>query len=229
MDELDKIIRKIQDLMKLAQDNPNDEEGQTALLMAQRLLLKYNLSMETVQDRSNKDKDVIKESMTEKVSRMPWWKMKLHAILATNFRCKSIRTRNFVSRKTYLSFVGYEADVKFAAEIYEATLMYLDYRLKRIREQHMGVEYKNSYLLGFLSGIEERFKKQVESLNEFSLVLQVPVEVEKKYEKLKNFERSRPDFEIDHEAYSTGYEHATNSKIMPDELLQAREDKYYEK
>ncbi len=51
MDELDKIIRKIQDLMKLAQDNPNDEEGQTALLMAQRLLLKYNLSMETVQDR----------------------------------------------------------------------------------------------------------------------------------------------------------------------------------
>lgn len=62
MDELDKIIRKIQDLMKLAQDNPNDEEGQTALLMAQRLLLKYNLSMETVQDRSNKDKDVIKES-----------------------------------------------------------------------------------------------------------------------------------------------------------------------
>lgn len=112
MDELDKIIRKIQDLMKLAQDNPNDEEGQTALLMAQRLLLKYNSSMETVQDRSNKDKDVIKESMTEKVSRMPWWKMKLHAILATNFRCKSIRTRNFVSRKTYLSFVGYEADVK---------------------------------------------------------------------------------------------------------------------
>ena len=69
----------------------------------------------------------------------------------------------------------------------------------------------------------------MESLNEFSLVLQVPVEVEKKYEKLKNFERSRPDFEIDHEAYSTGYEHATNSKIMPDELLQAREDKYYEK
>lgn len=67
------------------------------------------------------------------------------------------------------------------------------------------------------------------SLNEFSLVLQVPVEVEKKYEKLKNFERSRPDFEIDHEAYRTGYEHATNSKIMPDELLQAREDKYYEK
>lgn len=217
MDNLDKIIAKIQGLLKLAQDNPNDEEGQTALLMAQRLLLKYNSSMETVQDRSNKDKDVIKESMTEKVSRMPWWKMKLHAILATNFRCKSIRTRNFVSRKTYLRFVGYEADVKFAAEIYEATLMYLDYRLKRIREQHMGVEYKNSYLLGFLSGIEERFKKQVESLNEFSLVLQVPVEVEKKYEKLKNFERSRPDFEIDHEAYSTGYEHATNSKINDDQ------------
>ncbi len=224
MENLDKIIAKIQGLLKLAQDNPDDEEGQTALLMAQRLLLKYNLSMENVQDQSNKDKDVIKESMTEKVSRMLWWKMQLHAILANNFRCKSIRTRNFVSRKTYLRFVGYEADVKFAAKIYEATLMYLDYRLKRIREQRLGVEYKNSYLLGFLSGIKGRFEEQVESLDEFSLVLQVPVEVEKKYEKLKNFEQSKPDFEINHDAYRIGYDHATNSKIMPDELLQTKGD-----
>ena len=31
MENLDKIIAKIQGLLKLAQDNPDDEEGQTAL------------------------------------------------------------------------------------------------------------------------------------------------------------------------------------------------------
>lgn len=34
-----KIIEKIQNLLELAYDAPNDEEGQTALLMAQRLMV----------------------------------------------------------------------------------------------------------------------------------------------------------------------------------------------
>lgn len=40
-----KIIEKIQNLLELSYDAPNDEEGQTALLMAQRLMVKHNLSM----------------------------------------------------------------------------------------------------------------------------------------------------------------------------------------
>ena len=40
-----KIIDKIQNLLELSYDAPNDEEGQTALLMAQKLMVKHNLSM----------------------------------------------------------------------------------------------------------------------------------------------------------------------------------------
>lgn len=40
-----KIIEKIQNLLELAYDAPNDEEGQTALLMAQKLMVKHNLSL----------------------------------------------------------------------------------------------------------------------------------------------------------------------------------------
>ena len=32
----EKIINKIKNLIELAQDNPSDEEGQSALLMAQK-------------------------------------------------------------------------------------------------------------------------------------------------------------------------------------------------
>ncbi|CQR25169.1 hypothetical protein BN1356_01512 [Streptococcus varani] len=44
----EKIIKKIQNLLELAYDAPNDEEGQTALLMAQKLMVKHNLSLKEV-------------------------------------------------------------------------------------------------------------------------------------------------------------------------------------
>ena len=52
-----KIIEKIQNLLELAYDAPNDEEGQTALLMAQRLMVKHNLSM-NVLTNSKTQKDI---------------------------------------------------------------------------------------------------------------------------------------------------------------------------
>ncbi|MHB9953673.1 DUF7168 domain-containing protein [Ligilactobacillus murinus] len=219
MDELDKIIRKIQDLMKLAQDNPDDEEGQTALLLAQKLLLKHNLSLEDIRSSTSQDDPEISEMGTKSLTRMPWWQVELHIVLAKNFRCKSIRRRRH--QKTTLIFFGYEADVKMALRVYEATLMYLEYRLERIRKERLGVAYKNSYLRGFIWGIDERFEKQKEELQKFELMLQVPVEVEQAFEERISgtFTYSVPTVELDEEAYRAGYEHAKNSSIMPEELL----------
>ena len=45
----DKIILKVQNLLELAYDAPNDEEGQSALLMAQKLMVKHNLAMSDIQ------------------------------------------------------------------------------------------------------------------------------------------------------------------------------------
>lgn len=182
MDELDKITRKIQDLMKLAQDNPNDEEGQTALLLAQKLLLKYNLSLEDIRSNTRQSAPEISEMGAKSLTRMPWWQVKLHTVLAKNFRCRSIRQRS--KKKTTLIFFGYEADAKMALKVYEATLMYLEYRLERIRKEKLGVAYKNSYLRGFIWGINERFEKQKEELQKFELMLQVPVEVEQAFEEI---------------------------------------------
>ena len=44
MNPNDKIILKIKNLLSLAEDGGDDEESQTALIMAQKLMLKYKVS-----------------------------------------------------------------------------------------------------------------------------------------------------------------------------------------
>lgn len=107
MGELDKIIAKIQDLMKLAQDNSDDEEGQTALMLAQKMLLKHNLSMKDIDRKNDRQTDAsIVETESKYLMRMPWWKSELHVILAKNFRCKSIRRRYYTLKETTMIFLG---------------------------------------------------------------------------------------------------------------------------
>lgn len=223
MEELDKIIAKIQKLMKLAQDNPNDEEGQTALMLAQKMLLKHNLSMQDIdrKDRRQTDENIV-ETESEYLVRMPWWKSELHVILAKNFRCKSIRRRYYNRKETTMIFFGYKDDVRIATEVYEATLMYLEYRLGRIRKEHLGVAYRNSYLQGFLHGIDERFRQQKREreLRKFELMLQVPAEVDRAFKEMKlgSYNTTNPKV-LNEEAYLIGHEHAKKSKLMPKEIL----------
>lgn len=86
-----KIIDKIQNLLELSYDAPNDEEGQTALLMAQKLMVKHNLSMRDL--AAAKPKNNIGETLGTREYRLPWWQEKLAAILGPNFRCQTIRRR----------------------------------------------------------------------------------------------------------------------------------------
>ena len=69
----DKIITKVQNLLELAYDAPNDEEGQTALLMAQKLMVKHQLSMGDIEQNS-KNRDNIGEVIGTQGKRIPWCK-----------------------------------------------------------------------------------------------------------------------------------------------------------
>lgn len=80
-----KIVQKIQNLLELAYDAPHDEEGQTALLMAQKLMFKHKLSMSDV--TATKTKNNIGEAVGTWEYRLPWWQEELAAILGKNFRC----------------------------------------------------------------------------------------------------------------------------------------------
>ncbi|HEP2968741.1 TPA: DUF2786 domain-containing protein [Streptococcus pyogenes] len=219
-----KVISKIQNLLELAYDAPDDEEGQTALLMAQKLMVKHNLSMNDITTTQTKNK--IGETVGTWEYRIPWWQEKLAAILGENFRCKTMRRRVVDEGITQIIFFGYDTDTELCTKVYEGAILYLKYRLKRLFPtipKARWKDYKKSYLLGFLAGLDERFRKQAQSSEEFALMVQVPAEVLEEQRlrmgELKNRETKAQIEKIDFEAYVAGLEHAKETKLLSEELL----------
>ena len=219
-----KIIEKVQNLLELAYDAPNDEEGQTALLIAQRLIVKHNLSMTDVTTTRKRGK--IGETVGTWAYRLPWWQEQLAGILGKNFRCKTIRRRLPDDGITQIIFFGYDADAELCTKVYEGAILYLKYRLKRLFPKITKArwkDYKKSYLLGFLEGLDQRFKAQTCSSAEFALMVQIPAEVIEEQRFRMGDLKSRvfnATIEIDSEAFVTGFEHAKETKLMPEDLLQ---------
>lgn len=218
-----KIIEKIQNLLELSYDAPNDEEGQTALLMAQRLMVKHNLSMSDL--AAAKPRNNIGEALGTWEYRLPWWQEKLASILGPNFRCRTIWERKRKEGITQITFFGYHSDAELCSKVYEGAILYLKYRLKRLRPtipRAHWIKYKKSYLLGFLEGLDQRFKEQSQSSEKFSLMVQVPAEVLEEQRRRMGSLKNRTinvEVDVDCEAYFVGIEHAKKSKLMPEELL----------
>ena len=118
-----KIISKVQNLLELAYDAPNDEEGQTALLMAQKLMVKHNLSISDI--KTSQKNDNIRETVGHWEYRLPWWQEKLAAILGPNFRCRTIWERKRKEGVTQISFFGYHSDAELCSKVYEGAILYL--------------------------------------------------------------------------------------------------------
>ena len=224
-----KVIFKIQNLLELAYDAPNDEEGQTALLMAQKLMVKHNLSVSDI--KAHHMNDNIGETVGHWEYRMVWWKEKLAAILGENFRCKTIRRRLVEKGITQMIFFGYDTDAELCTKVYEGALLYLDYRLKQLFptvSKARWKDYKKSYLLGFLDGLDQRFKNQTQSSEEFALMVQVPAEVlEEQARQMGNLKNRTVKVqlqEMDVEAFYQGLTHAKTSKLMSEELLKEKDE-----
>ncbi|HEM6147106.1 TPA: DUF2786 domain-containing protein, partial [Streptococcus suis] len=157
---------------------------------------------------------------------LPWWQEKLAAILGENLRCQTVRRRLRDDGITQIIFFGYQSDAELCTKVYEGAILYLNYRLKRLFStvtKARWKDYKKSYLLGFLDGLDQRFKDQAYSSEEFALTVQVPTEVlEESRLRMGDLKTKTVSVqvEMDSEAYVTGLEHAKETKLMSEELLQ---------
>lgn len=217
--DVEKIINKIQGLLKIAQDKSNDEECQSAFLMAQRLMLKHNLSQSDVQTEEEKE-NVTKDSPTEHKS-MSWWEKALANIISENFRVKHYYnfTRNSGETRSKIKFVfvGLENDVEIAKEMYilahASILFYTEKHLSQYAKNRR--ERKKAYIKGFVQGIEMKFDEQRNSLmQEYGLVVLTPAIVNKEFEELDL--KSIRGFSIPNidknarESYTTGFEEGSS-------------------
>lgn len=56
---LDSILDKIKNLLELAADTPDDAEGQNAILLAQKLMLKHNVDMSQIEELNSKKDETV--------------------------------------------------------------------------------------------------------------------------------------------------------------------------
>lgn len=199
--KLESIIRKIKGLLALAEDNSNDEEAQSAFVMAQKLMIKYNVELSQINDTD--DVDLVTGQATAHKT-VFWYEKLLARIIADNFRVKFYYNdkyvNNEVKRKRSVMFYGLEQDVKIAKELFVLandaleiyTKRYIDkFYGARNRDRSTTTELKNSYMRGFTDGLRQKLKEQKNALQqEFGLVVLMPQVVIDGYEEFsKNFSK----------------------------------------
>lgn len=178
----EKIIDKVQKLLSLAGNNPNEAEAQAAMLKAQEIMAKYHIDAKVIEEKPE-DKKV--ESVIIDGNQCTAWAIRLANVVTSNFRCNLLRVPG-----RGLMFVGLTEDVSIARGIYVFATQVLEKNMKKLRRQYrkQGLStdgISQDYAAGFIAGLNDKYKKQVEE-NRWALVLVKDALVVEETEKLIN-------------------------------------------
>ena len=205
MENMEKILNKIKNLLDLANNNPNENEAMAAALKAQELMAKYNIDSSAIgSDESEKElfKAVWRDTGKHEMKK---WKVSLAQIIAKNFCCKVY----FLGTKGCqdVVFYGFKKDATIAIEVFrflyqsgnKFAVRYYN-QCKKEGRNTRGV--MNTYLMGFCDGIKEVLDRQCTAL-----MLVIPKEVEESYTEMsKNFRTAQNRISMNHDyrAYDEG-------------------------
>lgn len=196
-----KIIEKIKGLLALGDKSRNTEEAEAeaALLKAQELMAKYNISVEMTEDEKIAYSHEVCESKWNMGFRKP-----LAVIIANNFRCKTYLRGNGGA----VVFFGHTTDARIAREAFEFAYAFAMKEGNRCynKNYQMGRPTQgvfNSYVKGFLRGLKDKLGEQ-----STALMIVTPPDVKEQYEDMsKNFGKGSGgirDTGFDREAYQQG-------------------------
>lgn len=194
MDENKSVKSKIVKLFALAGNNPSQEEAQAALLKAQELMAQHNLTMSDVQIEEQPTK-VIEHGQAMEGEKLGWWKRRLGSIVANNFRC--FHYYAWAGRgKHAVTFFGLKEDVEIAKEVFQYASIVIDYSandfikhwkktfLYEKPSRDLTTRTKNDYIVGFLQGLNDKFKEQIDT-NGWGLIIVKDALVTEGYEKFR--------------------------------------------
>ena len=208
----DKILDKISNLMKRARE-ADDAEGEASILLAQKLMVKHNVSLSDVELFDSKSEV---NASSVQFGRLLWWQRMLAASLAEQFRCRSV-----LSGKNKVVFYGMNDDARIASEVYEGAIMHIKYR--RSKMSYATKSEKNSYIKGFICGLIDRLEEQRKSLVSESteLMVLVPQEVNDHVDQITNGSKARisvPD-DLDIEHYLKGIKDGSRAEIVTSRII----------
>lgn len=217
----EQALEKIQKLLKLTQST-NENEAQSAMLMAQKLMAQYKIEMSAVED--TEDHKVVEEKVGK--PHRTAWKRQLAKLIATNFLCDTY----IEGYRTYTTiFIGKQDSVKVCKQVYLAAVKFIDFNFAKYwntegkyqlpREAKWlgwtelpvshSIAQKSSYANGFMNRLQSRFEEQKVKADKegWGLILVKDKDVEEYKEKL-NLRKSRfsSSLQTNSSAYFQGYE-----------------------
>ena len=163
-----KIINKVKGLLDIAKDSNQDEETQTAFLLAQKLMVKYGIKKSSIQDQQRP----VEYGVLERCQKLSLLKQRLANVIADNFKVLFVRTGSFYPNKHFqYNFYGYSNDVELAKNIYFLAVKIIQYRTKKYlnnyylktgvaRNRKLTAFLKRNYIYGFITGLETRLNDQ---------------------------------------------------------------------
>ena len=206
MTNTEKMIDRVKKLLAKADTsrNPSEEEAKAALLMANKLIAKYNLDLS--------------EEIGEKVeySLLPathpnnnGYRIPLANVIAPSFRCKVIMVGNTIH------FFGRKEDAEACVEVYNYV-----YRVSRSLAQKLERQARkegrsihglaNSYWNGFVAGISKELSEQCKAL-----MVVVPQDVNEefahRYQGCKRYKGGMRNTGYQHSAYQQGVQDGQHS------------------
>lgn len=200
MVDMNKIIDKIQKLLALAGNNPSQAEAESAALMVQRLIAKYNIDMNNISNEEQIQYKLLKAVHSNNEG----YRSHLAVVIADNFRCKPILVGSTIH------FFGREGDVDACVEVFNYLYrvshnkgLKLEREARKNGKNTHGVA--NTYWTGFIIGIKESLDKQCKAL-----MIVTPQDVKDKFqEKFSNAKEGKRfgsrNTGFDKRAYETGY------------------------
>lgn len=190
----EKILEKIKNLLDLANNNPNEHEALAAALKAQELMAKHGIDASAIDVDETKDEIYHAVYTDNGKHEMKKWKQSLCVVVARNFRCK------VYMQGTAIIFYGYKKDAEVALEVFKF-LYKTGNKLalkcwntaKKRGENTRGL--MNTYLMGFIAGIQEALDKQC-----MALMIVIPQEVTDSYDEMtKNWKHRQSTITINHD------------------------------
>ena len=217
-------IMKIRKIMTLAKNPGTKEEGEAAMLAAQRMMAENNIVEADINVANPTTKEVVEEIGSSN-KRPVWWYGNLASILADNFRCyvyiQKIRSRGITS----IIFLGLKDDVELVKEVFAYAIKIIDYNSKKYADEHRELGryagIKNQYILGFLAGLKAKFNEQVKQ-NNWGLIVVKDALVVAKHSSLHlgKCNHSRAKIDSNDIARNDGYIHGKQFKPIAGELTQ---------
>lgn len=171
----EKIIKRIEKLLALAGNNPNEKEAEAALLKAQKLMADYGIEQSQLMGE--------KITYTTAFSKVPAHRLSnaLAHVIAESFSCKVILCyKSYTDTKRVICFFGrteFAEAAKSAFEFARKVMVQGGNSATREAGLNPGEKgaslYYNSYCLGFISGIKTKTDEQCKAL-----AIVVPQDVE---------------------------------------------------